>query len=199
MHGFHISPIHNNCSTEIWFIGVFIVIVTLTQPKHLGWRVAVRNFLTDTLSEYFPQPQKAKSTPTVFNIGIFPYFSCTLRLHIFLFSFHLSDSFVFLISHYFPSVSLSLSVFASLDLIAPALPEEPAGVGCFPPPALLFFLHSFWPYYRFMLTVCSLNRGVKSRRVRSVWFTHWVTERSSLPACQRLQGRATLPACNYLH
>lgn len=49
------------------------------------------------------------------------FFSCTVILHIFFFSFHLSGSFVFLISHYFPSVSLSLSVSASLDLITPAL------------------------------------------------------------------------------
>lgn len=50
-----------------------------------------------------------------------------------------------------------------------------------------------------MLPVCSPDRGVKSRRALGVRFAHWMTERSSLPACQRLRGRATLPACNYLH
>lgn len=56
-------------------------------------------------------------------------------------------------------------------------------------PGLLIHLYSLQPYDRFMLPVCSLDRGVKSRRV---------TERSSLPACQTLQGHSTLPACNYL-
>lgn len=109
---------------------------------------------------------------------------------------------------------LSPSVFASPHLITPALPENlpplPPLPGFLDSLIIFFFcfvLYIFFPcailgpYYQFMFPVCSRNCLIKSPCVCAcgVRFTHWLSERSSLPACQSLQDRATLPACNYLH
>lgn len=74
-----------------------------------------------------------------------------------------STSFVLLMSHYFPSVFLSLHVFASLA----ALPEEPAGVDRFALDSwstCTDFSHTTRPRSLSPLWIA----GVKSHRVRCV-------------------------------